>query len=111
MHNAERTEILDAPEEWMLGAATQPEVRIKVADANDGTCEAYPRLNDNPSLLRVGLHWPTLTGSRQPTVPRCLSLARLVAKVVDQRYPNARVPEISGDEPMPAPGTFPKRPL
>jgi hypothetical protein len=111
MPKAERAEILDAPQEWMLGAATQPETRIEVRGANDSAGEAHPRLNDDPTLLRVGFHWPTRTGSRQPTVPRCLALARLRAKVIGQRHPNAGVPEIPGDEAMPAPRTLPKRRL
>src|SRR5262245_10771378 len=111
MAEAKRTKILDASQERMFGAAPQPKTSVKVRGANNGACKTHPRLNDNPTLLRVRVHRPAFTGGRQPAVPRLLTLARLVAKVFAQRHADARVPKVLGDEPMPALGTFPKRPM
>lgn len=90
----------------MFGAAAQPETGIEVSGANNGAREAHARLNDDPSLLRVGLHRSALAGGSQPTVPCLPALERLVAKVIGERNADAGVPEVLGNEPMSAPGTF-----
>jgi hypothetical protein len=105
---AKRSKVLDASEESVLGAAPQPETRIQVRAPNDGAGKAHARLNDDATLLRIGLHWTTLTGDGEPTVPRFLALDWLAAEVLGQRHSDAGVPEILGDESMAAPGTFPE---
>jgi hypothetical protein len=105
---AERSKILNAPEEPMRGTPPQPETRIQGVGTNDGAREAHAGLDDDPTLLRVGPHWTTLSGNGQPTVPRFLALDWFATEVLCQRHSDAGVPEIPGDESVSAPRTLPE---
>lgn len=109
MTNPERSIVFNAPQARVRGAATQPEARVEVTGANNGAGETDTSLYDDAALLGVSLHSTTFTGGGKPMIPGLLALDWLATKMIHKRNADAGVPEIPGDESMPAFGTLPER--
>jgi len=107
---AESSEILDAMDPRVGDSALEPERRIEPSRLNDGAREADAGLDHDPALLSIDRHRTAASGGGHPSAEGGSKAGRLAFEMIGQAIPPAGMPDVSGDEAVPAPWTTPERP-
>jgi hypothetical protein len=79
----------------------EPEAGIKVPGMYDGAREAHAGLEHDPSFLSVDGDGSTSSGERRPGPISRIEGGCGATEMGAERYPDARMPEVLGDEAMP----------
>jgi hypothetical protein len=88
---------------------TEPEAGIKVSGTYDGAREAHAGLEHDPGLLGIDGDGSTGSGERCPGPIGRVEGGGRATEMGAEGYPDARMPEVPGDEAMPTLRASPKR--
>lgn len=105
---AERSERLGLAKSRVPYPSPEPKPGIEVSGPHHRTGEPHAGLEDDARLLRVDRHRTTRARERGPGAVGWIDGRRPPAEVGPDRHPDTGVPEIAGDEAVPALGAGPE---